>query len=149
MRTDVFFVPETKKINDLLTEFQKEKKHMAIVTDEYGGTHGIVTLEDVLEEIVGDIIDEYDEEELFYRKINANSYFFDAKVLLNDFFRITQIREEPFDKYREEADTLAGMLLEIKGEFPKTNEEIDFEEVKFVVELVDNRRIKEVKVILK
>jgi gliding motility-associated protein GldE len=144
-----FYVPETKKIDDLLGEFQKNKVHMAIVVDEYGGTSGIVTLEDVLEEIVGDITDEFDEEEKFYTKISDNKYLFDGKTLLNDFFRIIGTDEDLFDDVRGEADSLAGLILELKGEIPSRNDIISCKNFVFTIEAVDNRRIKQIKVEIK
>ncbi len=144
-----FYVPETKKIDDLLEEFQKNKVHMAIVVDEYGGTSGIVTLEDVLEEIVGEITDEFDEEEKFYTKISENKYLFDGKTLLNDFYKVTGIEEGIFDDVKGEADTLAGLILELKGEIPAKNDTITCKNYVFSIEAVDNRRIKQIKVEIK
>ncbi len=141
-----FYVPETKKIDDLLEEFQKNKVHMAIVVDEYGGTSGIVTLEDVLEEIVGEITDEFDEEEKFYTKISENKYLFDAKTSLNDFYKVTRLEEPVFDDVKGEADTLAGLILELKGEIPAKNDTITCKNYVFSIEAVDNRRIKQIKV---
>jgi gliding motility-associated protein GldE len=144
-----FYVPETKKIDDLLEEFQKNKVHMAIVVDEYGGTSGIVTLEDVLEEIVGEITDEFDEEEKFYTKISENKYIFDGKTLLNDFYKVIGIEESVFDDVKGEADTLAGLILELKGEIPAKNDTINCKNYVFSIEAVDNRRIKQIKVEIK
>jgi gliding motility-associated protein GldE len=144
-----FYVPETKKIDDLLEEFQKNKVHMAIVVDEYGGTSGIVTLEDVLEEIVGEITDELDEEEKFYTRISDNKYLFDGKTLLNDFYKVTEIEETAFDDVKGEADTLAGLILELKGEIPAKNDIITCKNYVFSIEAVDNRRIKQIKVEIK
>jgi len=141
-----FFVPETKKIDDLLEEFQKNKVHMAIVVDEYGGTSGIVTLEDVLEEIVGEITDEFDEEEKFYTKIGENRYLFDGKTLLNDFYKVIHLEDDVFDDIKGEADTLAGLILELKGEIPAKNDTITYRNYVFTIEAVDNRRIKQIKV---
>lgn len=141
-----FYVPETKKIDDLLEEFQKNKVHMAIVVDEYGGSSGIVTLEDVLEEIVGEITDESDEEEKFYTKIAENKYIFDGKTLLNDFYKVTELEDNLFDDVKGEADTLAGLILELKGEFPEKNDTIICKNCVFSIEAVDNRRIKQIKV---
>ncbi len=141
-----FYVPETKKIDDLLEEFQKNKVHMAIVVDEYGGSSGIVTLEDVLEEIVGEISDESDEEENFYTKISDNKYIFDGKTLLNDFYKVTKLEDPIFDDVKGEADTLAGLILELKGEFPEKNDTITCKNYVFSIEAVDNRRIKQIKV---
>ncbi len=144
-----FYVPDTKKISSLLEEFQKSKIHLAIVVDEYGGTSGIVTLEDILEEIVGDITDEFDEEENFFTKINDKTFLFDAKVLLGDFYRITNCDDTIFDDVKGDADTLAGLILELKGEIPKINEEIKCKQFVFTIKEVDNRRIKEIKVTIK
>jgi putative hemolysin len=144
-----FFVPETKKIDDLLEEFQKNKVHMAIVVDEYGGTSGIVTLEDVLEEIVGEITDEFDEDEKFYTKIGDNKYLFDGKTLLNDFYKITGADDSIFDEVKGEADSLAGLILELKGEIPGKNDTITYKNYVFSIEAVDNRRIKQIKVEIK
>lgn len=144
-----FYVPETKKIDDLLEDFQKNKVHMAIVVDEYGGTSGIVTLEDVLEEIVGEITDEFDEEEKFYTKISENKYLFDGKTMLNDFYKVLGLEESVFDDIKGEADTLAGLILELKGEIPAKNDTINCKNYVFTIEAVDNRRIKQIKVDIK
>jgi CBS domain containing-hemolysin-like protein len=144
-----FFVPETKKIDDLLEEFQKNKVHMAIVVDEYGGTSGIVTLEDVLEEIVGEITDEFDEDEKFFTKIGDNKYLFDGKTLLNDFYKIIGSDEDLFEDVKGEADTLAGLILELKGEIPAKNDIVYCKNFVFTIESVDNRRIKQMKVEIK
>lgn len=140
-----YFVPETKKINDLLGEFQSKKIHLAIVVDEYGGTAGIVTLEDILEEIVGDISDETDEEEVNYSILPDGSYVFEGKTLLNDFHKITNTNDNAFEDVVGDAETLAGLLLEIKGEIPKKNETIEYRQYLFTVVSADNRRIKKVK----
>lgn len=140
-----FFVPESKKVDGLLEDFQKNKIHMAIVVDEYGGTSGLVTLEDILEEIVGDINDEYDEEEIAYVKQNDGSYLFDAKTSIEEFCKIVEIDLDTFDLVSGEADTLAGMILEIKGEFPSVGESVHFHEHEFVVVELDQRRIKKLK----
>jgi putative hemolysin len=144
-----FYVPETKKIDDLLEEFQKNKVHMAIVVDEYGGTSGIVTLEDILEEIVGEITDEFDEEEKFYTKISENKYLFDGKTLLNDFYKVIGSDENIFDDVKGEADTMAGLILELKGEIPAKHDIINCKNFVFTIEVVDNRRIKQIKVEIK
>jgi len=144
-----FFVPETKKINDLLKEFQEKKIHLAIVVDEYGGTEGIVTMEDILEEVVGEITDESDEEEVFYRKIDTHTYAFDGKTLLNDFYKVTELDDELFDEVKGDAETVAGLLLELKGGFPHMNDVIQCKGIDFTVLAMDKRRIKEVKVFLK
>lgn len=141
-----YFVPETKKIDDLLREFQENRVHMAIVVDEFGGTSGLVTLEDILEEIVGEINDEYDEEEKFYSKLNYNTYLFEGKTLLSDFCKILQIDDEEFDDVAGDADTLAGLLLEIKGDFLSMHERIDYKRYTFEVMAVEDRRISQVKV---
>ncbi|MFW6222051.1 MAG: gliding motility-associated protein GldE [Bacteroidota bacterium] len=141
-----YFVPENKKINELLKDFQRHKNHLAIVNDEYGGTYGIVTLEDVLEEIVGEISDESDDEELFYSKIDEQNYLFEGKTLLNDFYRILDISDEIFDEVKGDSDTLAGLILDIKGEMPLKDEIIDYERFQFKIESVDKRRIKQIRV---
>ncbi|MCG8580324.1 MAG: gliding motility-associated protein GldE [Bacteroidales bacterium] len=140
-----YYVPETKMINDLLEEFQTEKIHMAIVVDEYGGTMGIVTLEDVLEEIVGDISDELDEEEEFYSKMPDGTIVFEAKILLNDFHKITDTDEEMFNDVRGEAETLAGLILELEGQIPQKNDVVEYGKCQFTIVAADNRRIKKVK----
>jgi gliding motility-associated protein GldE len=141
-----FYVPETKKINSLLKEFQKNKVHLAVVIDEYGGTSGIVTLEDVLEEIVGEIIDEFDEEDDFFSQISENIFLFDGKTLLGDFFKITKCDDTVFNKIKGEAETLAGLILELKGEIPALHEKTEYKQFVFTIEAVDHRRIKQIKV---
>ena len=143
-----YFVPETKKIDDLLRDFQENKVHIAIVVDEFGGTSGIITLEDILEEIVGEINDEYDEEEKPYTRINANTYVFEGKTLLSDFFKILDLDDETFDDVQGDADSLAGLLLEIKGDFPELHERIDFLNFTFEVTELDGHRISKIKVII-
>jgi gliding motility-associated lipoprotein GldD len=143
-----FFVPENKKIDDLLKEFKETKIHLAIVVDEYGGTQGLVTLEDVLEEIVGDITDEFDEEKIIYTKIDRENYLFEGKTSLIDIYRILNIEPEPFEDKKGESDTLAGFLLELSGKMPQKNDKINFMEYKFTIEAVDKRRIKTVKITL-
>ena len=140
-----FYIPETKKINDLLEEFQLSKSHMAIVVDEYGGMSGIVTLEDVLEEIVGDIKDEFDDEDKAWTKQADGSIVFEGKISLNDFFKVTDIDADEFKDQRGDAETLAGFLLEINGLIPQKGEEINFGKYQFVVLSADARRIKKVK----
>jgi gliding motility-associated protein GldE len=140
-----FYVPETKKINDLLEEFQTQKNHMAIVVDEYGGTSGIITMEDILEEIIGDITDESDEEKETYTLEKDGTYLFEGKTLLNDFFKITDVDSDIFEDIKGDADTLAGLLLEMKGEIPQKKEEFSHQNFKFIVEAVDNRRIKKIR----
>lgn len=143
-----YFVPETKMIDDLLRGFQTNKVHIAIVVDEFGGTSGIVTMEDIIEEIVGEINDEYDEEERHYVKLNPNTYIFEAKVLLSDFYKVMKLTDGVFDAVEGDADTLAGLLLEIKGEFPKLHEVIDYGRFHFEVMEVDERRIVKIKVVV-
>lgn len=140
-----FFVPETMKINDLLEEFREKKIHMAIVTDEYGGSSGIVTMEDIIEEIVGEINDETDEENKLYQKIDNKNYIFDGKIQLNDFYKILDIKEDIFEDNRGEADSLAGLILEIKGEIPSKGDEINIENYSFTIKAADNRKIKKIK----
>ncbi len=143
-----FFVPENKKLDDLLKDFQAMKSHLAIVVDEYGGTSGIISLEDVLEEIVGDISDEFDDEDLIYSQIDDNNYLFEGKISLKDFYRILDVDEDEFEKQKGEAETLAGFLLEISGNFPKKRQKITFHNLIFTIENVDKRRIKQIKVTL-
>jgi len=143
-----YFVPETKMIDDLLRDFQTNKIHIAIVVDEFGGTSGIVTMEDIIEEIVGEINDEYDEEERSYVKINDHTYVFEAKTLLSDFYKILKIDNDVFEEVEGDADTLAGLLLEIKGEFPVLHEKLDYEKFHFEILEMDARRILKVKVIV-
>jgi gliding motility-associated protein GldE len=140
------FVPETKKINELLKEFQIKKIHMAVVIDEYGGTSGIITLEDVLEEIVGEITDESDEDETMYRKIDDRTYIFEGKILLNDFFKIIEAEDDPFEEVRGESETLAGLILELTGEIPQKGQVITCRNFIFRIESADKRRIKEIRV---
>jgi gliding motility-associated protein GldE len=141
-----FFVPENKKINDLLQEFQQKKIHMAIVVDEYGGTSGIVTLEDILEEIVGDISDEFDseEDEIAYTKIDENNYLFEGKILLNDFCKILGIEDRLFEDIKGDSETLAGVILEIEGRIPPVNASTKFLNFEFIIKKVSNRRIEEI-----
>lgn len=143
-----YFVPETKRINELLKEFQVKRMHMAIVIDEYGGTSGIIALEDILEEIVGEITDETDDEEPNFRRDIDNSYIFQGKTLLNDFFKILNIEEDAFEDVRGESETLAGLLLELTGEIPAKDQLIEYDRFSFKVTSVDRRRIKEIKVTL-
>ncbi len=144
-----YFVPESKKINDLLLDFQSKKIHMAIVSDEYGGISGIVTFEDVIEEIVGDIADEFDDEDVVYEKIDDNTYIFEGKTLLIDFYKILKLNDDVFDKIRGEADTLAGLILELKGEIPQIDSVVEYKNFTFKVIASDNRRIKKIKLSLK
>jgi gliding motility-associated protein GldE len=140
------FVPENKKIDDLLKDFQLKRVHMAIVVDEYGGTSGLVTLEDIIEEIVGDINDEFDEEKEKYVKINENTYIFEANISLNDFCKIVEVPISLFETVKGESESLAGLLLEINSNLPKLGEVIDFQQFKFSIVAVDKKRIKKVKV---
>jgi gliding motility-associated protein GldE len=144
-----YFVPETKKIDDLLREFQENKVHIAIVVDEFGGTSGIVTLEDILEEIVGEINDEYDEDEKSYQRINANTYVFEGKTLLSDFYKILKLDDDTFEDVEGDADSLAGLLLELKGDFPKLHEKIEYQNFTFEIMEMEERRISKVKVVMK
>jgi putative hemolysin len=141
-----YFVPETKKINDLLKEFQTKKIHMAVVIDEYGGTSGIITLEDILEEIVGEITDERDEDQLMFRKLDEKTYIFEGKILLNDFCKVFEIEEDLFEEVRGESETLAGLILELTGEIPVKDQIIKYENFVFRIESADRRRIKEIRV---
>ena len=140
-----YFVPETKMIDDLLRDFQANKIHIAIVVDEFGGTSGIVTMEDIIEEIVGAIHDEYDDEERTYAVLNDHTWVFEAKTQLTDFYKITKVDEEVFDEVAGDSDTLAGLLLELKGEFPALHEKVTYDHYEFEVLEMDNRRILKVK----
>lgn len=144
-----FFIPENKKLDDLLKDFQGMKNHLAVVVDEYGGTAGLITLEDVLEEIVGDISDEFDDENIFYSKIDDKNFLFEGKISLKDFYRIVEVDETLFEENKGEAETLAGFILEISGNFPKKNQKITYENYLFTIEALDKRRIKQIKVTLK
>ena len=144
-----YFVPETKKIDDLLREFQENKIHIAIVVDEFGGTSGLVTLEDVLEEIVGEINDEYDEEEKTYTRLNQNTYVFEGKTSISDFSRILEIDDEEFADVEGDADSIAGLILEIKGDFPKVGEKIIYRRFTFEILAIEERRISSVKAVIK
>ena len=143
-----YFVPETKKIDDLMREFQENKIHIAIVVDEFGGTSGLVTLEDILEEIVGEINDEYDEENKFYTKLNYNTYIFEGKTLLSDFCKTLNVDDSEFAEVEGDADSLAGLLLELKGDFPSIHEKIDYKNYSFEIVEMKERRISRVKVIV-
>ena len=140
-----FFVPENKKIDDLLEEFRTTKTHLAVVVDEFGGTSGIVTMEDILEEIVGEIGDEYDDEDSKFVRLADGSFVFDAKILLTDFFRVTGLDSKSFGKLTDEVDTLAGLILEIKGDFPKKKEVITIEQFIFQILEMDKKRILKIK----
>jgi len=144
-----YVVPETKKINELLKEFQEKKIHMAIVVDEYGGTSGIVTLEDILEEIVGDITDETDEDTPLYKTTDDGAWIFDGKILINDFYRITGTYDDPFDDFIGESETLAGLLLELLGEIPLKGRVISLGDFDFIIETVEKRRIREIRAVKK
>ncbi len=141
-----FFVPENKKLDDLLSDFQERKNHLAIVVDEYGGTSGIVSLDDVIEEIVGDISDEFDEDDLSYSKIDENNYVFDGKINLKDFCKVLDLDEVVFEKDKGESETLAGLLLEVSGKFPRKFEKINYQNLTFTVEAIEKKRIKQIKV---
>jgi len=141
-----YFIPETKKINDLLKEFQIKKIHMAVVIDEYGGTSGIITLEDILEEIVGEITDESDDDETLYRKIDEKTYVFEGKILLNDFCKVLNLEDDFFEYVRGESETLAGLILELTGEIPAKNQTVKYRNFTFMVESADRRRIREIRV---
>ena len=144
-----YFVPENKKLDDLLKEFQQKKIHIALVVDEYGGTSGVVTLEDLIEEIVGDITDEFDDEDIEYSIIDEKNYVFEAKVSLKDFYRITDLPiEEEFEKAKGEAETLGGFIIEVAGQLPRLRQKLNFENISFTIESVDKKRIKRVKVTL-
>jgi gliding motility-associated protein GldE len=141
-----FFVPESKKIDDLLKDFQKNRVHLAIVVDEFGGTSGLISMEDILEEIFGEINDEFDEDEHIFTKINDNTFVFEAKILINDVCKYMELDTNVFDEARKEADTLGGMILELNGDLPEEGKEINFGDFTFKVEAVDKRRIKRIKV---
>jgi CBS domain containing-hemolysin-like protein len=142
-------VPENKKLDDLLLEFQSKKNHLAVVVDEFGGTSGIVTLEDIIEEIVGDISDEFDDEDLIFSKLDENNYVFEGKTTLKDFYKVARIPdEEKFEARKGESETIAGFVLEIAGSFPKRGEKVLFEDYVFLVESMDKKRLKQIKVTL-
>lgn len=143
-----FFVPENKKLDDLLNEFQDMKVHLAIVVDEYGGTSGIVSLEDIIEEIIGDISDEFDDDDLVYSKLDERNYVFDGKTSLKDVYKVTHINSELFEENKGESETIAGFVLEISGGFPKRGEQISFEGFIFTIESLDKKRIKQLKLTL-
>jgi gliding motility-associated protein GldE len=143
---EAFFVPENKKLDNLLKDFQNLKSHLAIVVDEYGGTSGLVSLEDVIEEIVGDISDEFDDEHLNFSQIDDKNYLFEGKINMKDFYRIVAVDEDVFDSHKGEAETLAGFILEILGNFPKKDQKITFENCIFTIETVDKKRVKQIKV---
>ena len=139
------FIPENKKLDDLMLEFQEKKVHLAIVVDEYGGTSGLVSLEDVIEEIVGDISDEFDDDNLLYSKIDDHNFIFDGKTSLHDLCRIIKVDKNIFDEYKGEAETIAGFILEISRSFPKKNSKINFMKFVFIIESIDKKRIKQIK----
>lgn len=143
---EAFFVPENKKLDNLLKDFQSLKSHLAIVVDEYGGTSGLVSLEDVIEEIVGDISDEFDDENLNYSQIDEKNFLFEGKINLKDFYRIIDVDEDVFESKKGEAETLAGFILEILGNFPKKDQKVIFENCVFTIETVDKKRVKQIKV---
>ena len=143
------FIPENKKLDDLMQEFQEKKIHLAIVVDEFGGTSGVISLEDVIEEIVGDISDEFDDDSLLFSKLDNNNYVFEGKTSMKDFYKILNIDSTPFDKLKGDSETIAGFILEISQSFPKTNSKIVFENYTFTIESVDKKRIKQVKVTTK
>ncbi|WP_034041958.1 gliding motility-associated protein GldE [Wocania ichthyoenteri] len=141
-----FFVPENKKLDDLMAEFQEKKVHLAVVVDEYGGTSGLISLEDIIEEIVGDISDEFDDEDLMYSKLDENNYVFEGKTALKDFYKVIKIEDDTvFEEYKGEAETVAGFVLEISKSFPKLNSKINFKNYVFTIEALDKKRIKLVK----
>lgn len=143
-----FFVPENKKLDDLLKEFQERKIHLAIIVDEYGGTSGIITLEDIIEEIVGEISDEFDTDDIVYSKLDDNTYIFDGNTTINDLAKIISLDEEILVEMRKEAETIAGLIIEVSGKIPQKNEKINFQNLCFIVEASDKRRIKRVKLII-
>ncbi len=143
-----FFVPENKKLDNLLKDFQRMKSHLAVVVDEYGGTSGLVSLEDIIEEIVGDISDEFDDEAINFSQLDDKNFLVEGKIYLKDFYRIIDVDEDLFEQRKGEAETLAGLLLEILGNFPKKGQQIQFAKCIFTVELVDKKRIKQIKVTL-
>jgi len=144
-----YFVPENKKLDDLLLEFQEKKIHLAVVVDEYGGTSGIVTLEDIIEEIVGDISDEFDDEDLIFSKLDDHNFVFEGKTTLKDFYRVAKIEnEEDFEEQKGESETVAGFILEISGNFPKKGEKLQFKNYQFTVESLDKKRLKQIKITL-
>ena len=145
-----FFVPENKKLDDLMVEFQEKKVHLAVVVDEYGGTSGIVSLEDVIEEIVGDISDEFDVDDLTYSKLDDSNFVFEGKTTLKDFYKIIKIEDETvFESQKGEAETIAGFILEVSGSFPKIDSKINFNNYVFTIEALDKKRIKQIKVTIK
>jgi putative hemolysin len=149
IETNIMYVPEAKKIDDLLREFQKNRIHMAIVVDEFGGSSGIVTLEDIMEEVIGEIKDEFDQdEELNYKKLDDHNYIFEGKTLLNDVCRVIGVDTNTFDRIKGDSDSLAGIILEIVGQIPKREQEFKYNDYRFKIVSVDERRIKEIQIIL-
>ncbi|AEE19363.1 gliding motility-associated protein GldE [Dokdonia sp. 4H-3-7-5] len=147
---DPYFVPENKKLDDLLAEFKEKKNHLAIVVDEYGGTSGLISLEDIIEEIVGDIADEFDDENIIYSKLDEHNWIFDGKTSLKDFYRIIKLEETTiFENKKGEAETIAGFVLEVSGGFPRKNEVIIYQDYTFTVEAIDKKRIKQIKFTIK
>lgn len=145
---EAFFVPENKKLDDLLKEFQEMKNHLAIVVDEYGGTSGLITLEDIIEEIVGEISDEFDQDDLSYSRLDEDNYVFEGKTTLKDLQKVLQLDEKVLDEEELEAETLAGLILEITGKFPKKGDLIKYKGYRFMIEAVDKKRIKQIKITL-
>jgi putative hemolysin len=150
LQREAYFVPENKKLDDLLNEFKEMKMHLAIVVDEYGGTSGLISLEDIIEEIVGEISDEFDDEDLIFSKLDANTFVFEGKTPMKDFYKVIDV-EDPtvFENARGEAETLAGFLLEVSKGFPKKNEVLNFHQYDFTIEAFDNKRIKQIKLSIK
>lgn len=145
-----YFIPENKKLDDLLAEFKEKKSHLAIVVDEYGGTSGLISLEDIIEEIVGDISDEFDDENIIYSKLDENNWIFDGKTSLKDFYRIIKVEDDTiFENKKGEAETVAGFVLEVSGGFPRKNEVINYDNYSFTVEAIDKKRIKQIKFTIK
>ena len=147
---DAYFVPENKKLDDLLNEFKDKRNHLAIVVDEYGGTSGLISLEDIIEEIVGDISDEFDDEDIVFSKLDDNNYIFEGKTSLKDFYKVIRLEDsQSFEDNKGEAETLAGFILEISKGFPRKNEIINFEHYAFTIEVIDQKRIKQIKLTIR
>ena len=147
---DPYFVPENKKLDDLLNEFKDKRNHLAIVVDEYGGTSGLISMEDIIEEIVGDISDEFDDEDIIFSKLDDNNYIFEGKTSLKDFYKVIRLDDNAaFEENKGEAETLAGFLLEISKGFPRKNEILNFEHYAFTIEVIDQKRIKQIKLTIK
>ena len=150
LQREAYFVPENKKLDDLLNEFKKMKMHLAIVVDEYGGTSGLISLEDIIEEIVGEISDEFDDDDLVFSKLDDHTYVFEGKTPLKDFYRVIKLEDEKlFEDQRGEAETLAGFILEISKGFPKKNEILNFDRYSFTIEAFENKRIKQIKLAIR